>query len=61
MTTTGAITDAGARGAPAGPWWWARRRSLVLDVVLAVVSAFECVLEGIAFAHEVGLPGVLGV
>ncbi|WP_344024867.1 sensor histidine kinase [Streptomyces luteireticuli] len=60
MTTTGAITDAGARGAPAGPWWWARRRSLVLDVVLAVVSAFECVLEGIAFAHEVGLPGVLG-
>ncbi|WP_109281491.1 sensor histidine kinase [Streptomyces orinoci] len=60
MTTTGAVTDAGARGAPAGPWWWARRRGLALDVVLAVVSAFECMLEGIAFAHETGFPAVLG-
>ncbi|MEV4440513.1 histidine kinase [Streptomyces sp. NPDC049577] len=60
MTTTGAIAGAGARGAPAGPWWWARRRSLVLDSVLALLSAFECVLEGIAFAHKVGLPAVLG-
>ncbi|WP_171163254.1 sensor histidine kinase [Streptomyces sp. I05A-00742] len=60
MTTTGAITDAGARGAPAGPWWWARRRSLVLDVVLALVSVIECIFEGIAFAHEVGAPGAVG-
>ncbi|MFI9720621.1 sensor histidine kinase [Streptomyces sp. NPDC052396] len=60
MTTTGAVTDAGARGAPAGPWWWARRRGLALDVVLAVVSALECMLEGIAFAHESGFPAMLG-
>ncbi|KNB54400.1 histidine kinase [Streptomyces caatingaensis] len=32
----------------------------MLDVVLAAVSAFECLLEGVAFAHEVGLPGALG-
>ncbi|PPT13535.1 sensor histidine kinase [Streptomyces cinnamoneus] len=60
MTTTGAIADGGVQGAPPGPWWWARRRSMVLDVVLALVSALECVPEGVAFAHEVGLPGVLG-
>ncbi len=33
---------------------------MVLDVVLALASAFECVLEGIAFAHDVGIPAVLG-
>ncbi|MBZ4323535.1 sensor histidine kinase [Streptomyces huiliensis] len=60
MTTTGAITEAGARGAPAGPWWWARRRGMVLDVVLALVSVIECVYEGISFADEVGAPGALG-
>ncbi|GHG77480.1 sensor histidine kinase [Streptomyces griseocarneus] len=60
MTTTGAIAEAGARGAPVGPWWWVRRRSLVLDAVLAVVSALECALEGVSFAQEAGLPGVLG-
>ncbi|MCC2278450.1 MULTISPECIES: sensor histidine kinase [Streptomyces] len=62
MTTTGAITDAGARGAPAGPWWWERRRGLALDVVLALVSALECMLEGVSFAHEAGLPaGLVGL
>ncbi|MEU5128692.1 sensor histidine kinase [Streptomyces mobaraensis NBRC 13819 = DSM 40847] len=60
MTTTGAITEAGARGAPAGPWWWARRRSMVLDVVLALMSVIECTFEGLSFAHEVGAPGALG-
>ncbi|MBB4894776.1 signal transduction histidine kinase [Streptomyces olivoverticillatus] len=60
MTTTGANADAGARGAPAGPWWWGRRRSLVLDAVLALVSALECMVEGVSFAREVGLPGALG-
>ncbi|QKW21279.1 sensor histidine kinase [Kitasatospora sp. NA04385] len=25
-----------------GPWWWARRRSAVLDVGLAAVSGLEC-------------------
>ncbi|MEX2985805.1 sensor histidine kinase [Streptomyces sp. C36] len=60
MTTTGAIAEAGARGAPVGPWWWVRRRSLVLDAVLAMVSALECALEGVSFAQEAGLPGVLG-
>ncbi|MFI9203415.1 sensor histidine kinase [Streptomyces sp. NPDC053048] len=60
MTTTGAIAEAGARGAPVGAWWWVRRRSLVLDVVLAVVSALECAVEGVSFAQEAGLPGVLG-
>lgn len=59
MTTTGAITDAGARGAPAGPWWWARRRGLALDAVLALVSALECMLEGVSFANEAGLPAAL--
>lgn len=33
---------------------------MVLDVVLALASALECVLEGIAFAHDVGIPAVLG-
>ncbi|MEV6777523.1 sensor histidine kinase [Streptomyces syringium] len=60
MTTTGAIAEAGARGAPSGPWWWARRRSMALDVALALVSVLECVLEGVQFADEHGLPGVLG-
>ncbi|MEU8583402.1 sensor histidine kinase [Streptomyces abikoensis] len=60
MTATGAIVEEGARGAPSGPWWWARRRSMVLDVALALVSALECLLEGVSFAHEVGMPAVLG-
>ncbi|RLU94698.1 sensor histidine kinase [Streptomyces griseocarneus] len=61
MTTTGAIAEAGARGAPAGPWWWGRRRSMVLDVVLALLSALECSAEGTSFAHDAGLPEVVGV
>ncbi|MEU7134749.1 histidine kinase [Streptomyces sp. NPDC046261] len=60
MSTTGAIAEEGARGAPVGPWWWARRRSMVLDVALALASVLECVLEGVAFAHDVGIPAVLG-
>ncbi|MEU9122987.1 histidine kinase [Streptomyces sp. NPDC048506] len=62
MTTTGASEGVGARGAPVtGPWWWARRRSAVLDVALAVASAMECVFEGARFAQEAHLPELLGV
>lgn len=61
MTTTGAIAEAGARGAPGGPWWWGRRRSLVLDVTLALLSALECALEGIGFASDAGLPAAVGL
>ncbi|MBT2386708.1 sensor histidine kinase [Streptomyces sp. ISL-11] len=61
MSTTGAIAEAGARGGPGGPWWWTRRRSMVLDVVLALLSAMECAAEGISFAGDIGVPGVLGV
>ncbi|MET9418045.1 histidine kinase [Streptomyces klenkii] len=58
MTTTGANAEAGVRGAPEGPWWWARRRSMVLDTVLALVSALECVAEGVTFAGEHRIPVV---
>ncbi len=34
---------------------------MVLDIVLAVVAAVECVFEGVAFAHEVRIPVTLGV
>ncbi|MEU5209458.1 histidine kinase [Streptomyces sp. NPDC020742] len=62
MTTTGAGEGVGARGAPvSGPWWWARRRSAVLDVLLAVASAVECAVEGVNFAGEARLPEVAGV
>ncbi|MGP3922316.1 sensor histidine kinase [Streptomyces sp. 8N616] len=64
MTTTGATvanTEAGARGAPAGPWWWARRRSMVLDVLLAAASMAECAIEGIPFAREAQVPAAVGV
>lgn len=47
-----------ARG---GPWWWARRRSAVFDVSLAVVSALECGLEGFPFARDAGIPVAAGV
>ncbi|MEU5424373.1 histidine kinase [Streptomyces olivoreticuli] len=60
MTTTGAIAEAGARGAPGGPWWWERRRGFVLDVTLALVSALECTAEGIGFAKDAGLPAAVG-
>ncbi|MFI0152712.1 sensor histidine kinase [Streptomyces lydicus] len=62
MTTTGASEGVAARGAPvSGPWWWARRRSAVLDVLLAVASALECMAEGVRFAQEARLPELLGV
>ncbi|MFI1798923.1 sensor histidine kinase [Streptomyces sp. NPDC020379] len=61
MTTTGAIAEAGARGAPEGPWWWGRRRGFVLDVTLALLSALECALEGIGFARDAGLPAAVGL
>ncbi|MFE6104572.1 histidine kinase [Streptomyces laurentii] len=62
MTATGADQDVtGARGAQRSWWWWGKRRSVALDVGLAVVSALECGLEGVAFAHRVSLPVPLGV
>ncbi|KIZ19161.1 sensor histidine kinase [Streptomyces natalensis] len=62
MSVTGARESAGARGAPGdGPWWWARRRSAVLDVVLAALSTVECVVEGVPFAHGAGLPEWVGM
>ncbi|MFD7708379.1 sensor histidine kinase [Streptomyces sp. NPDC059785] len=57
MTTTGEDRSAAARG----PWWWARWRSAVLDAGLAVVSAVECAVEGVPFAHDAGLPAPAGV
>ncbi|MBL1117170.1 sensor histidine kinase [Streptomyces sp. 110] len=60
MSSTGEEA-AGARGAPAGPWWWARRRSMALDVLLAVASSIECAGEGVGFAHDARIPVVAGV
>ncbi|WP_413807545.1 sensor histidine kinase [Streptomyces sp. OE57] len=60
MSSTGEET-AGARGAPAGPWWWARRRSMGLDVLLAGASSIECAAEGVGFAHDARIPVVAGV
>ncbi|MGW0614076.1 sensor histidine kinase [Streptomyces sp. NPDC002788] len=57
MTATGE-DHVTARG---GPWWWARRRSAVFDVGLAVVSALECALEGMPFARDAGIPVAVGV
>ncbi|MEU0193295.1 histidine kinase [Streptomyces afghaniensis] len=57
MTATGE-DHVTARG---GPWWWARRRSAVFDVSLAVVSALECGLEGFPFARDAGVPVAAGV
>ncbi|MDQ0749002.1 signal transduction histidine kinase [Streptomyces africanus] len=57
MTATGE-DHVTARG---GPWWWARRRSAVFDVSLAVVSALECGLEGVPFARDAGIPAPAGV
>ncbi|GHB08951.1 MULTISPECIES: sensor histidine kinase [Streptomyces] len=57
MTRTG--DDRQAAGT--GPWWWARWRSAVLDVGLALVSAAECAAEGVPFAREAGVPVAVGV
>ena len=60
MTATGAQQD--ATGRPARTWlWWGRRRSVVLDVGLGLVSAFECALEGVGFADKAALPVPFGV
>ncbi|MEV7418070.1 histidine kinase [Streptomyces sp. NPDC089919] len=58
MTSTGEESVGAGRD---GPLWWGRRRSAVLDVGLAAVSALECALEGIAFAGDAGLPVPVGV
>lgn len=60
MTTTGEAVEPDARGAPSGPWWWERRRSMVFDVLIALASVVECILEGLDFAGEAGLPGGVG-
>ncbi|MET8943093.1 histidine kinase [Streptomyces sp. NPDC004542] len=57
MTTTGEEHATG----PAGPWWWARWRSAVLDGSLALVSALECGAEGIPFARDAGIPAAVGI
>ncbi|MDL5202041.1 histidine kinase [Streptomyces sp. ALI-76-A] len=57
MTTTGEDRTT----AWGGPWWWTRRRSAVLDVGLAVVSAAECAAEGVPFARDAGIPLAAGV
>ncbi|MFZ3498095.1 sensor histidine kinase [Streptomyces sp. 5.8] len=60
MTSTG--EEQGEAGAGRdGPLWWDRRRSAVLDVGLAGVSAVECGVEGVGFAHEAGIPVFAGV
>ncbi|MFD7441041.1 sensor histidine kinase [Streptomyces sp. NPDC059909] len=60
MTTTGAHQD--SAGDTARSWlWWGRRRSVVLDVGLGLLSAVECALEGVRFADTSALPVPLGV
>ncbi|WP_050799891.1 histidine kinase [Streptomyces himastatinicus] len=61
MSATGASEDTSARGAPGGPWWWPRRRSMVLDIMLGVASAVECAAEGVGFAHDARMPVAFGV
>ncbi|MFI6639291.1 sensor histidine kinase [Streptomyces sp. NPDC050504] len=60
MTVTGAHQEAGGP-TTRGMWWWERRRSAVLDIGLALVSALECALEGVTFAGDVRMPVPLGV
>ncbi|MFF4078966.1 histidine kinase [Streptomyces sp. NPDC001777] len=60
MTATGADQEA-AGPTTRGYWWWERRRSVALDVGLALVSALECALEGVEFAGDTGLPASMGV
>ncbi|WP_353943052.1 histidine kinase [Streptomyces sp. HUAS MG91] len=57
MTTTGEVH----RAAAGGPWWWERRRSALFDGGLGVLSAAECAVEGVSFAHKAGLPAAVGV
>ncbi|MEU7553759.1 sensor histidine kinase [Streptomyces sp. NPDC044571] len=58
MTYTG--DERGGAGRD-GPWWWERRRGAVLDVGLGGVSAVECAVEGVGFAHEASVPVAVGV
>ncbi|WP_449482438.1 sensor histidine kinase [Streptomyces avidinii] len=60
MTSTGEEREAVGAGRD-GPLWWDRRRSAVGDVALGGVSAVECGWEGIAFAHEAGIPVFAGM
>ncbi|MGC4930512.1 sensor histidine kinase [Streptomyces sp. DT117] len=60
MTATGADREA-AGSTTRDYWWWERRRSVALDVGLALVSALECGLEGVEFAGNTGLPVSVGV
>jgi signal transduction histidine kinase len=60
MTTTGAPQESAGPTAR-GFWWWERRRSVVLDVGLAIVSALECGMQGLPFAETASLPVPLGV
>ncbi|WP_031509262.1 sensor histidine kinase [Streptomyces megasporus] len=62
MTETGESVDARDQGrAPRGPLWWRRRRSVVLDVLLALASGAECGAQGVPFAREAGIPVGLAV
>ncbi len=36
--------------------WWTRRRGIVLDAVLALLSAAECGAMGVGFANRTGVP-----
>ncbi|MGW3628178.1 sensor histidine kinase [Streptomyces sp. NPDC000880] len=60
MTTTGAHQD-GTGTTTRSRLWWGRRRSAALDVGLGLVSAFECALEGVAFADKAAIPVPVGV
>ncbi|MFG3354157.1 sensor histidine kinase [Streptomyces sp. NPDC048001] len=60
MTATGADQDAAGSTARA-LLWWGRRRSAVLDVGLAAVSAAECAVQGVGFAYQAALPVPVGV
>ncbi|WNZ10962.1 histidine kinase [Streptomyces sp. 11x1] len=61
MTTTGEDHTAAGTGDGAGPWWWDRWRSAVLDGGLALMSAVECSIEGVEFARNAALPEAVGV
>ncbi|MEE1929436.1 histidine kinase [Streptomyces sp. TRM 70351] len=61
MTESGVDVRVAGKGRRAGPLWWGRPRSAVLDVALAVASAAECAAQGVPFARETGVPVLLGV
>src|SRR6476620_5437436 len=62
MNETGVMAPDEPVGLPdGGLWWWPRRRSLVLDASLAVISAVECAAKGVSFVRGSGLAPQLGV